>query len=431
MILGLAWKSLRNRRFTAALTVISIALAVALLLGVERIREQSRESFASTISGTDLIVGARTSPVHLLLFSVFRIGDATNNIRWDSYRAIAVLPEVAWTIPLALGDSHRGFRVLGTTQDYFDHFRFGRDRKLAFTAGHRFEGQSDAVLGADVAKSLGYAMGEKIVVAHGSGDVGFALHSDHPFRVVGILARTGTPVDRTIHVSLEGFGALHEEGNAVSQDPLAAARDAAIAKRHADEPHHEKDEHGHDEASTISAFLIGLQSRSAALSLQRQINQFPEEPLTAILPGVTLLDVWGIVGAAESALFAVSSLVLAVGLAGMLVALLTSLSERRREMAVLRSVGARPLHVFALILGEAAFLTLLGIALGVAALYLGLLAGEPWLSARLGLFIEVGAPSPRELGLIITVGIAGALIGLIPAYRIYRYSLSDGMMIRV
>jgi len=431
VIFGLAWKSLRNRRFTAALTVISIALAVALLLGVERIRDQSRESFASTVSGTDLIVGARTSPVHLLLFSVFRIGDATNNIRWDSYRAIAARPEVAWTIPLALGDSHRGFRVLGTTQDYFDHFRFGRDRKLAFTTGHRFEEQNDAVLGADVAKSLGYAIGERIVVAHGSGDVGFALHSEHPFRVVGILSRTGTPVDRTIHVSLEGFGALHDEGNAVSQDPLAAAREAAVAKRRADQSHREKDEHDHDAATTISAFLIGLQSRSAALSLQRQINQFPAEPLTAILPGVTLLDVWGIVGAAESALFAVSSLVLGVGLAGMLVALLTSLSERRREMAVLRSVGARPLHVFALILGEAAFLTLLGLALGIAALYVGLWAGEPWLETRLGLFITVGAPSPRELGLIMMVGIAGALIGLIPAYRIYRYSLADGMMIRI
>jgi putative ABC transport system permease protein len=432
VILGLAWKSLRNRGFTAVLTVISIALAVALLLGVERIRDQSRESFASTISGTDLIVGARTSPVHLLLFSVFRIGDATNNIRLDSYRAIAARPEVAWTIPLALGDSHRGFRVLGTAQDYFDHFRFARDRKLAFAAGHRFEEQSDAVLGADVAKSLGYVIGEKIVVAHGSGDVGFALHSDHPFRVVGILARTGTPVDRTIHVSLAGFSALHEDGNAVSQDPLAAARDAAIAKRHAGDVSHENDEHGHDAtANTISAFLVGLQSRGAALSLQRQINQFPEEPLTAIMPGVTLLEVWGIVGVAESALRAVSSLVLVVGFAGMLVALLTSLSERRREMAVLRSVGARPMHVFGLILGEAAFLTLLGIALGLAALYIGLWAGRPWLESRLGLFIDVVSPSVRELGLIITIGTAGALIGLIPAYRIYRYSLADGMMIRV
>jgi putative ABC transport system permease protein len=137
------------------------------------------------------------------------------------------------------------------------------------------------------------------------------------------------------------------------------------------------------------------------------------------------------VGAAEKTLFAVSALVVVVGIAGMLVALLTSLGERRREMAVLRSVGARPMHIFALILGEAAFLTLLGIAFGVAALYLGLLAGRPWLESRLGLFIVVGSPSAYEFALMIVVTVAGVLIGLIPAYRIYRYSLADGMTIRI
>src|SRR5439155_17092752 len=127
MIAALAVKSLRNRRLTAALTVVSIALATALLLGVERIREQTREGFASTISGTDLIVGARSSPVHLLLYAVFRIGNPTNNVRWDSFRAIAQRAEVAWAIPISLGDSHRGYRVLGTTPEYFQHFRFARD----------------------------------------------------------------------------------------------------------------------------------------------------------------------------------------------------------------------------------------------------------------------------------------------------------------
>jgi putative ABC transport system permease protein len=141
--------------------------------------------------------------------------------------------------------------------------------------------------------------------------------------------------------------------------------------------------------------------------------------------------VWEITGAAERALFAVSALVVVVGLAGMLVALLTSLSERRREMAVLRSVGARPLHVFGLLLGEAAFITVLGIALGIAALYAGLLLGQAWLESRLGLFIAIGWPTPRELELAALIAAAGVLIGLIPAYRIYRYSLADGMTVRV
>ena len=218
MILGLAIKSLRNRKFTAALTMLSIALAVVLLLGVERIRSEARESFASTISGTDLIVGARSSPVHLLLYSVFRIGNATNNVSWDSYTALASRPEVAWTIPLSLGDSHRGFRVLGTTDGYFEHFRFARGRKLELAEGKRFEDDHDAVLGAEVAEALGYKPGQPIVIAHGAGDVSFSLHKDHPFRVVGILARTGTPVDRTVHVTLGGMDAVHAEHNEASAD---------------------------------------------------------------------------------------------------------------------------------------------------------------------------------------------------------------------
>jgi len=429
MIAALAIKSLRNRRLSAALTVVSIALAAALLLGVERIREQTREGFASTVSGTDLIVGARSSPVHLLLFSVFRIGNATNNIRWDSYRDIAQWPEIAWTIPISLGDSHHGFRVLGTTQDYFEHFRFARDRPLELAAGRRFADLHDAVLGADVAKSLGYGLGHKLVIAHGAGEVGFSLHNDQPFEVVGILERTGTPVDRTVHISLKGLDALHVDANAqASTDPLEAARLAA--KRQADDAAH--DAHGeHGEPHAITAFLVGLKSRGGALTMQRRVNEYAEEPLTAILPGVALLDVWEIASVAERALFAVSILVVVIGLVGMLVALLTSLSERRREMAVLRSVGARPMHVFALILGEATLLTAAGIAVGVAAVAIGLWAGRPWLESRFGLFIDVGWPSAYEWTLMIAMAVAGACVGLLPAYRIYRYSLADGMMIRV
>ena len=423
MIIGLAVKSLRNRRLTATLTVVSIALAVALLLGVERIRQQAREGFTSTVSGTDLIVGARSSPVHLLLFSVFRIGNATNNIRWDSYRAIADWPEVAWTIPLSLGDSHRGFRVLGTTSDYFEHFRFARDRPLELAAGKRFADAHDAVLGADVASALGYGLGQKIVIAHGTGDVEFALHKDQPFEVVGILARTGTPVDRTIHISLEGLDALHVEANAIATaDPLEAARQAAK---------HRHEEAQHDEPHALTAFLVGLKSRGSALALQRRINEYRDEPLTAILPGVALLEVWEIASVAERALFAVSALVVVVGLAGMLVALLTSLNERRREMAVLRSVGARPVDIFALVMGEAALLTLLGIALGLAVVSIGLRISEPWLQSHLGLVVTLAWPSAYEWGLMAIMAAAGACIGLIPAFRIYRYSLADGMMIRI
>jgi putative ABC transport system permease protein len=425
MIAQLAIKSLRNRKFTAALTVLSIALAVLLLLGVERIRQEARESFASTISGTDLIVGARSSPVHLLLYSVFRIGNPTNNLRWDNYRTIVARPEVAWSIPISLGDSHRGYRVLATTKDYFEHYRYARQHRLEFATSQAFGGEHDAVLGADVADSLGYAVGASIVIAHGAGEVSFSLHKEHPFKVTGVLARTGTPVDRTVHITLRGLDAVHVAQ--LADDPLAAA----LREK---EEHHAAVANESDEADSkrgISAFLLGLKTRGAALSMQRWVNEYSGEPLTAILPGPTLQEVWEIVGTVEKTLMIVSMLVVVVGMMGMLVALLTSLSERRREMAILRSVGARPVHIFGLLLGEAAFLTGCGVALGIATLYIVLLTGGSWLQSKWGLTVTLGWPSLRELSLIMMVGGAGVLVGAVPAYRIYRHSLADGMTIRV
>jgi putative ABC transport system permease protein len=161
IMFGLAIKSIRNRKFTTILTVLSIALSVTLLLGVERVRKEAKTSFTNTISGTDLIVGARTGPVQLLLYSVFRIGNATNNISYQRYQQIARKPNVKWTIPISLGDSHQGYRVMGTNADYFEHFRFAGGRQLEISKGQIFEGVFDAVLGADVAQKLDYRLDDK------------------------------------------------------------------------------------------------------------------------------------------------------------------------------------------------------------------------------------------------------------------------------
>lgn len=417
-ILSLAWRSLLNRRGTALLTVISIALSVTLLVGVERLRTEARASFASTLSKTDLIVGARTGPVQLLLYSVFRIGDATNNISWESYQDIAAHPKVAWTVPMSLGDSHRGFRVLGTTPDYFEHYRYARDRRLAIAAGQPFADLYDTVLGAEVATELGYELGDEIIVAHGAGDVSFARHDDKPFRVVGILARTGTPVDRTLHVGLEAIEAIHVDWR--SGAPIPGMSVSAEQARAMDLT-----------PKAITAFLVGLTSKIATFQVQRDVNEYPEEPLLAILPGVALSQLWNLIGVAENALLIVSAFVVVVGLFGMLTALLTSLNERRREMAILRSVGARPSHVFALIMGEAGFLTLLGVLSGMALLYLSLIPGQPIIESRFGIFVPIGGPTTYEWLLLGAVIAAGFLVGSIPGYRAYRLSLADGLSVRV
>ena len=212
-LLGLAARSAWNRRFVLALVVLSIALSTLLLLGIERIRQDLRANFSQAVSGTDLIVGARTGPVQLLLYSVFRIGNATNNIRLSSLDAIARHRAVAWVVPLSLGDSHRGFAVLGTTGAYFQHFRYGQKQALVLAQGRPFSdppgGLYEAVVGADVARRLGYTLGQRIVLAHGDGAMRENDHADKPFTVVGFLAPTGTPVDRTVHISLQAIEALH------------------------------------------------------------------------------------------------------------------------------------------------------------------------------------------------------------------------------
>ncbi|MDS4019651.1 MAG: ABC transporter permease [Candidatus Competibacter sp.] len=417
-ILTLAGKSLWNRRLTSALVVFAIALSVILLLGVERLRTQARASFANTLSGTDLIVGARGGPINLLLYSVFRIGDPTNNVNWTSYRTLAAHPQVAWTVPLSLGDSHRGFRVLGTSRAYFEHYRHGRNQPLRLAEGREFEGVFDAVLGAEVADRLGYRLDESIVIAHGAGEVSFALHDDKPFRVVGILARTGTPVDQTVHVSLEGIEAIHADWRGGA--PVPGMRLSAEQVRQLDLT-----------PKTITAFLVGLKSKTAIFRMQREINEFAAEPLLAILPGLTLQQLWDLMGLAENALLIVSGLVVLVGLTVMLAALLTGLNERRREMAILRAVGARPGQIFALVLGESLALALAGAALGVLLLQGALLLAGPMLQARLGLAIAGWPPSSHELILLAAVLGCGFLAGLFPAWRAYRYSVADGMTIRI
>ncbi|MBK5940809.1 ABC transporter permease [Halochromatium roseum] len=417
-ILRLALQSLLNRRFTALLTLLSIALSVALLLGVERIRTEARASFANTLSGTDLIVGARSGPVQLMLYAVFRIGNATNNISWQSYQEIAAMPRVAWTVPISLGDSHRGFPVLGTSSAYFDHYRYGRNKPLVLVKGERFADLYDAVLGAEVATQLGYRLGDEIVIAHGAGDVSFARHEDKPFRVVGILERTGTPVDRSVHVSLEAIEAIHLgwEGGA----PMRGLEiDAERARRMDLTP------------KAITAVLVGLDSRIATFALQRRINDYPQEPLLAVLPGVALSELWSVIGLAEHALLVVSAFVVLVGLIGMLTALLIGLEGRRRELAILRSLGARPTQVLGLIIGEALLLTLLGILTGVVLLITLFALGQPLIEARLGLQLGLGLPKLREWLLLAAVVATGLLVGLIPGWRAYRISLSNGLAVRL
>ena len=419
-LLRLALASLGNRRFTALLTMFAIALSVCLLLAVERVRTEARASFANTISGTDLIVGARSGSVNLLLYSVFRIGNATNNIRWDSFERIAAHRQVKWAIPISLGDSHRGYRVMGTSPAYFEHFRYARSQPLKIEQGRAFaDDPFEVVLGAEVAQALKYQLGEKLVLAHGVATISLVKHDDKPFSVVGILERTGTPVDRTLHISLGGMEALH-----IDWQNGMPARGAGVVSA-------EQARSLDLQPKQITAFLLGLNSKIATFSLQREINEFRGEPLLAILPGVALQELWSLMGTAEKALFVVSLFVVLTGLIGMLTAILTSLNERRREMAILRSVGARPWHIASLLIVEAFALALAGVLLGLLLLYAGIAAAQSYVQANYGLYLPLNPPTAYEWTLLGAILAAALLMGCVPAWRAYRQSLADGLSIRL
>ncbi len=354
-MLDVALHSAWARRSTLSLVVLSVALSTLLLLGVERIRSDVRENFSQSVSGTDLIVGARTGAVQLLLYAVFRVGGATNNIRMDSLQAIGKHRAVAWIVPLSLGDSHRGFPVLATTPDYFTHFLYGDRQSLALAQGKAFDGSLDGlydcVVGADVADTLGYRVGRHVTLSHGSGVIPGAEHADKPFTVVGVLARTGTPVDRTVHISLEAMEAIHLDW--VAGAPMPGMKVAAADARKFDL-----------RPRQVTAALVGLKNRAAVFAVQRAVADYAGEPLMAVLPGVALDELWDVVGVGERALLGMSALVAVVSLAGLVAVVMAGLNERRRELAVLRAVGAAPRHVLFVLAAEGALVTLLGVAVG-------------------------------------------------------------------
>ncbi|MCQ8881187.1 ABC transporter permease [Pseudoalteromonas shioyasakiensis] len=427
LLVKLAVKSLLNRKASALLTLFTIAISVMLLMSIERVRVDAKSSFSNTISGTDLIVGARTGDIQLLLSSVFRIGHANNGVSWKSYQYITEQRGVKWAIPMSLGDSHKGLAVLGTNKDYFEHYRFAKKQQLSFSQGHAFNHLFEVVLGAEVANTLGYQLGDEVVIAHGMGNTSFHNHDDNPFKVVGILKPTGTPVDKTLHIPLAAIDVIHGSHSDQHEPALTAT----------DDHDHDHDHDHHDDVDLvgtpkqITAFLLGFDSPLYTLQVRRNINQYKDEALLAIMPGVTLRELWEMLSIVEKILLLFSIVVVLISLLGMLTSLLSSLNQRRRELAILRSVGARPWHIFTLISVESLLITGLGCVVGTALFYALMLLGADYLQSHAGISLNIALLSSYELMLLAAIMVAGFIVGLIPATRAYFYSLADGMSIKI
>ena len=428
-LLNIARQSAWNRRSTLIWVVVSLALATALLWTLERLRHDIRQSFSQSVSGVDLIVGARSSPVQLMLFSVFHIGSVPQSMSMDSVRAVAEHRSVSWVVPLSLGDSHRGFPVLGTTPAFFEHFAYGDKQPLVLQRGKAFadtlDGLYEAVIGAEVARKMGYGLGQSITLGHGMHDHGHDHgeghadeHADKPFTVVGILAPTGTPVDRSVQVSLKALEAIHLDWVAGTSMP-GGQIPADQARKFNLEP------------EEVTAVLVGLKSRAAVFNVQRFVNFYQDEALMGVMPGVALGELWSVLGVGENALLAVSALVALVSVVSLMAVVLAGLNERRRELAVLRAVGAAPRHVLGLLTWEGVWVTCTGVVLGVLLAHLGMALATPWLQQSLGIRLQMAVPLPSQLALAGAVLLAGFLASLGPAWRAYRLSLADGLSPRV
>lgn len=411
--LVLAWSSMRARRLTAALTVISLLVSVALVLSVNQLRSDTKAGFSQTLSGADLIVGARSGDLNLLLYSVFRIGAPLNNMSWERYDALTNHPNVAWTIPLSLGDSYRGYRVVGTSVAYFEHYRYADNQRLEIADGRRFANATEAVIGADVAADLALSLNDTLIIAHGIGATSFQKHKQQPLTLVGVLARTGTPVDQAVHVPLTAIDRIHGQDHRETTDTKESAE-------HSHEPKDLSDR-------SVTAAIVGLTSRVAVLQLQREINQSGTEPLSAIIPGVTLRSLWEVVGSVEQVLLVIAAIVVIAGLLGLLTTLLMSLNQRASEMAILRSVGAPPTFIATLLVAEAIVLSASAAVAGALLVAAIRHWGRDYVLESFGLYLGNSNTIAFSATVIVGVILCAMLLALLPAALAYHRSLSDGL----
>ena len=416
MINFLTYKSIKNRKFTSMLCVLSIALSVTLFLGIERIRNGAREGFTNTISKTDLIIGAKGGPLQLLLYTVFHIGGAVNNIRMSTYEEIKNDHLVEWSIPISLGDSYKGYRVVGTDENFFLHYRFRGDKQVSLASGKIPSETFDVALGSEVAKKFDLKVGDPIVLSHGISSESILSHDSTPFRIVGIISPTQTPIDTGVFSNLYGMEAMHfgwetgvPDGSAINPDRFKKEN---------------------IKITQLTSFMVKLKSRIAVLKMRRMIDQYEKEPIMAIIPGLALQEMWQTIGYVEQILFLVSLCVLLVGVLSILISLYTSINERRREMAILRSLGASSRHVFALLIYESSFLVFSGCIIGVGALYGLLFFVRPWLESNFSIYLEIQSLSVTEWFYLLGIFVAGTLAGLIPAVKAYMNSLQDGLTIK-
>ena len=398
-IFSLALKSIRFRLFSTTAIIFSLVISLLLLFSVEKIRKSVEDNFTQTISGVDLIVGPRTGSLQLVLYSVFNIGQATNNVSYESYLKYTNHPAVEWTIPYSLGDGHRGYRVVGTNQDFFKFYKYRSKQNIILQSGEIFNGLHQVVIGQQVAQTLNYKIGDQIIIAHGSttGD-SFEKHDKKPFTVIGVMAATGTALDQSLYISLESMESLHAADGESFNQP-----------------------------ASVTSFFLKTKSRLQILQLQREITTNKPEPLLAVIPGVVLNELWQSLSQIDFVLKLISFLVLIVGLVGMMISFMTSLNERRRELSILRALGANINFMMGLILIESLLIIIFSLVFSIIIKFILELVLTNYIQNQYGFILSSEFLGTVEYVMMGSVLILGFLISLMPAFVFRSQALKDGL----
>ena len=413
ILINLAYQSLLSRKITVFLTIISLTVSIVLFLSIDTLRLGAKKSFFGNVKSGDLILGSRSGEIQLLLYSLFQIGSPTNNISWESFQEISKKPEIDWIIPISLGDSHKQFRVMGTTKEYFDRFSYRKNQKLKYQEGTYFENTFDVVIGNDVAKMLNYKLEDSIIIAHGIASQ--SLHDEFPFKIKGILNKTGTSIDRLVVVSLEALEAIHKDWKTGSKIPNKIINSK---KNYTEQDLIPKE---------ITAAIIKLKSPITIFKIQREINDYEFEPLQAIIPGIVLTKLWQVVSVTENIMLSISAMVIVSALIGLIAILYSTLNNRRKEMALLRIVGASPKTIFSLLLIEALIISFLSIIIAILfSQFLNLIL-FPILDQKFGIYLENKFILLKDLYFFVIILFTSVFVSIFPALQAYKNSINDGI----
>jgi putative ABC transport system permease protein len=427
----IAWRSIQQRAFSSALTAFSTAMGVALVVAVLVIYGVIYQSFHRSGEGYELIVGAKGSKEQLVLNTVYYLSQPVENIPYSYYEEFTegrFAPDVEAAIPICMGHSYQGFRVVGTVPEMFEKLTYLGGQKYGFAAGGNFQADHpfDAVVGAIAAHETNLTVGSTFQAVHGVAEEGGKAHKE-TFNVVGVLEPTGTPNDRALFVNMDGFYEIHEHEHA-QQESARQPEASADPEKQAAQAAHEHDEHEHDKNKQVTAILVCINPLppGRAEVVAKLVNQ--GNVAQAAVPVRVIAELFeGIIGKIEGILLIMSVLVVVVAGMGIMVSIYNSMSERRHEIAIMRALGASRLTVMLVILLESILLSLGGGLLGLMLGHglIGLLS--PMIVEQTG--VTVGLLQFRTLELILIPGliVLASAVGYLPALSAYRTDVARSL----